>query len=119
MGITAIVFAWNPPAFLSILLWIGVGGIVSGAAGPPMIGLLWRRATKAGAIASFLTGVGLYATLLVGVGWNNPFGAAGVCVMAASAVMVLVRLFTKPMDAQYLERIFGRDYVESTAGTVR
>jgi hypothetical protein len=55
----------------------------------------------------------------VGVGWNNPFGAAGVCVMAASAVMVLVRLFTKPMDAQYLERIFGRDYVESTAGTVR
>ena len=115
VGLTAIVFAWNPPKFLSVLLWIGVGGIVSGAAGPLMVGLLWRRATKAGAIASFLTGVGLYATLLVGVGWNNPFGAAGVCVMAASAVMVLVSLLTKPMDAKYLERIFGRNYVAPEA----
>ena len=108
VGVSAVVLAWNPPKFLAILLWMGVGGIVSGAAGPLMIGLLWKRATRAGAIASFLTGIARYATLLIGIGWNNPFGAAGVCVLAASAVMVIVSLMTRPMDEKLLQRIFGR-----------
>jgi len=46
-----VIIAWNPPEFLAILLWIGVGGIVSGLAGPVLIGSLWRRATKAAAIS--------------------------------------------------------------------
>jgi SSS family transporter len=115
VGVSAVILAWDPPKFLAVLLWIGVGGIVSGAAGPLMIGLLWRRATRAGAIASFLTGVGLYATLWLGIGWKNPFGAAGVCVMVASAVMVVVSLMTRPMDERYLARIFGRDSAEGGA----
>jgi SSS family transporter len=113
VGASAVAMAWNPPKFLAILMWIGVGGIVSGAAGPLMIGLLWKRATRAGAIASFVTGVVLYTTLLVGIGWDNPFGAAGVCVMAASAVMVIVSLLTRPMDAEYLQRIFGREFAQA------
>ena len=107
VGAVAVVLAWNPPKFLSVLLWIGVGGIVSGAAGPLVVGLLWRRATRAGAIASFFTGVLLYAGLYVVVGWTNPFGVAGVCVLAASAMMVLISLMTRPMDERYLARIFG------------
>lgn len=31
----------DPPQFLSVMLWIGVGGIVSGLAGPVLIGSLW------------------------------------------------------------------------------
>ncbi len=106
VGVAAVYLAWSPPKFLSILLWIGVGGIVSGAAGPLVIGLLWKRATRAGAIASFLTGVVLYTTLLVIVEWKNPFGAAGVCVTLASVVMIVVSLLTKPMDPAHLERVF-------------
>jgi len=107
VGVVAVVLAWNPPKFLSVLLWIGVGGIVSGAAGPLVIGLLWRRATRAGAIASFFTGVLLYAGLYVVVGWKNPFGVAGVCVLAGSATMIVVSLLSRPMDERYLQRIFG------------
>jgi SSS family transporter len=106
VGVLAIMLAWNPPRFLAILLWIGIGGIVSGAAGPLLIGSLWRRGTKAGAIASFLTGVILYAVLYVVVGWKNPFGVAGTCVIAGSVVMVLVSLFTKPLPDEHLDRMF-------------
>jgi Na+/proline symporter len=107
VGLAAIALAWNPPDFLSVLLWIGVGGIVSGAAGPLLVGSLWRRATRPAAIASFLTGVVLYATLWLVIGWENPFGAAGVCVTVASLVMVAVSLLTKPLDPDYLDRIFN------------
>ncbi len=106
VGVAAVFLAWSPPKFLAVLLWIGVGGIVSGAAGPLVVGLLWKRATREGAIASFVIGVALYTTLLVIVEWKNPFGAAGVCVTVASLVMIVVSLLTKPMDPAHLERVF-------------
>ncbi len=107
VAIAAVSLAWNPPKFLVILIWIGVGGIVSGAAGPLLIGSMWKRATRAGAIASFLTGVGLYAVLHGIVGWANPLAAAGACVIAASVVMVVVSLLTKPLPQELIDRVFG------------
>ncbi len=107
VAVAAVALAWNPPKFLAILLWIGVGGIVSGAAGPLLIGSMWRRATKAGAIASFCTGVGLYFYLYVIHGWKNPFGVAGTCIITASVVMVVVSLFTKPLSRELLDQTFG------------
>lgn len=106
VGAVAVWMAWSPPKFLAVLLWIGIGGIVSGATGPLLIGSLWRRATKAGAIASFLTGVLLYAYLYVIYGWKNPFGVAGTCVVAAAVVMVVVSLLTKPLPQEHLDRVF-------------
>jgi SSS family transporter len=105
-ALTAMVLAWNPPRFLAVLLWIGVGGIMSGAAGPLLVGAMWRRATKPAAIASFLTGTLLYAALWLVVGWENPFGAAGVCVLVASSVMVVVSLLTKPLSPELLDAVF-------------
>jgi SSS family transporter len=103
----AIFLAWNPPEFLAVLLWIGVGGIMSGAAGPLLIGSMWRRSTKPAAIASFVVGVLAYAYIYIGIGWQNPFGVAGVCVVLACTVMVVVSLFTKPLPDAYLDQIFS------------
>ncbi len=108
----AVAMSWNPPEFLSILLWIGIGGIVSGMAGPILIGSLWRRANKTGAIASFIVGVVGYALIytgsldLLGVD-GNPFAAAGYSVIIASAVMVIVTLLTRPMPEEFVNSIFG------------
>lgn len=113
VAFAAIALAWNPPQFLAVLLWIGVGGIVSGAAGPLLIGSLWKRATRPAAIASFLTGVLLYASFWLVIGWQNPFGVAGVCVTVASLVMVVVSLLTRPMDPELLDRIFNPQRVEA------
>ena len=79
---------------------------MSGAAGPLLVGSLWRRATRAGAIASFLVGVLLYASFWLIFDWQNPFGAAGTCVLVGSVVMVVVSLMTRPMPAEQLDRIF-------------
>lgn len=103
----ALWLAWYPPEFLAVLLWIGVGGIMSGAAGPLVIGSMWRRSSKAGAIASFCVGVLSYAAMWLIVGWQNPFGAAGVCVILGSIVMIVVSLLTEPMPEEKLDEIFS------------
>ncbi len=113
VGLAAVGLAWNPPKFLAVLLWIGVGGIVSGMTGPLFIGSLWKRATKTAAILSFLTGVLLYAYLYLIYGWKNPFGVAGTCVVVTSVVMVVASLLTRPLPQEHLDRIFSSDKAAS------
>ena len=108
----AVAMSWNPPEFLVILLWIGIGGIVSGMVGPILVGNLWRRANKTGTIASFMVGVVGYALIytgsldLFGVD-GNPFAVAGHSVMIASAVMAVVALLTRPLPEEFVNSIFG------------
>ncbi|MBO8172261.1 MAG: sodium:solute symporter family protein [Bacillaceae bacterium] len=104
--------AYNPPASLAIFLWIGVGGMVSGLAGPLAIGGLWKRANKQGAIASFVVGVLCYAFLYLG--WvpgleaiKNPFAASAYSIMVAVPVMVIVTLLTRPMPQKFIDDIYG------------
>ncbi len=107
-----IYLSYDPPASLAMFLWIGVGGMVSGLAGPLAIGALWKRANKQGAVTSFTVGVLAYATLYQG--WipgleaiTNPFAASAYSIMVASVVMVVVTLATKPMEQTFLEGIYG------------
>jgi SSS family transporter len=107
----------NPPASLAIFLWIGVGGMVSGLAGPLAIGGLWKRANKQGAVSSFTVGVICYAALYQG--WlpgleaiTNPFAASGYSIMVASIVMVIVTLLTKPMSQEFVDSIYGKSATE-------
>lgn len=88
--------AWNPPQFLSVFMWIGIGGIVSATAGPLVVGALWKRATKSGAIVSLLLGTGTYwfVYLPFGLNFSNPFGAAGIGVLVSMLTMVIFTLAT-------------------------
>lgn len=106
--------SYNPPASLAMFLWIGVGGIVSGLAGPLCIGALWRRANKQGAVTSFCVGVLAYAVIYQG--WipgieaiTNPFAASGYSILLASSVMIIVSLLTKPMSKEFVDGLFGSE----------
>ena len=113
VGVVACWLAWEPPQFLAVLLWMGVGGILSGATGPLLIGSLWKRATKAGAIASFLVGVigfgisVIYCFVLKDVPYKNPFVIAGLCIIAAAITMVVVSLLTKRLPQSHVDDMFG------------
>ena len=113
VGVVACWLAWNPPQFLAVLLWMGVGGILAGATGPLLIGSLWKGATKTGAIASFLVGVisfGLgivYCFVLKEVPFKNPFAVAGTCIIIAAVTMIVVSLFTKKMPQEHVDDMFG------------
>ena len=113
VGVVACWLAWNPPQFLAVLLWMGVGGILAGATGPLLIGSLWKGATKTGAIASFLVGVisfgvGIvYCFVLKEVPFKNPFAVAGTCIIIAAVTMIVVSLFTKKLPQEHVDDMFG------------
>jgi len=113
VGVVACWLAWNPPQFLAVLLWMGVGGILAGATGPLLIGSLWKGATKTGAIVSFLVGVisfGLgivYFFVLKEVPFKNPFAVAGTCIIIAAVTMIVVSLFTKKLPQEHVDDMFG------------
>ncbi|CAM3849295.1 sodium:solute symporter family protein [Alkalicoccus chagannorensis] len=92
----AIVIAWSPPEFLSIFMWIGIGGIMSATAGPLIVGALWKRATKVAAISSLLAGTISYWIIYLpfGFDFSNPFGAAGLGVIIGMATMYFVTIAT-------------------------
>ena len=113
VGVVACWLAWEPPQFLAVLLWMGVGGILSGATGPLLIGSLWRRATKSGAIASFLVGVigfgasVIYCFVFKDVPYKNPFVIAGLSIIAAAVTMIVVSLLTKRLPQAHVDDMFG------------
>ncbi|SES94660.1 sodium/proline symporter [Salinibacillus kushneri] len=86
-----ILLAWSPPQFLSIFMWIGIGGIVSATAGPLVVGALWKRSTRQGAISALLAGTISYWIIYLPFGFDvsNPFAAAGLGVFISMVVMVV------------------------------
>ena len=94
--ILAGIVAWNPPEFLSIFMWIGIGGIVSATAGPLVIGTLWKRANRKSAVISLIAGTisywVIYLPFLLDV--SNPFAAAGMGVLISMITMVVATLTT-------------------------
>ncbi|WP_181347711.1 sodium:solute symporter [Thalassobacillus sp. CUG 92003] len=99
--IVGVFMAWNPPQYLSIFMWIGIGGIVSATAGPLVVGSLWTSSTRAGAIASLLAGTLAYWIIYLpfGFGVSNPFAAAGSGVLISMATMVVFTLIAPKKDA--------------------
>src|SRR5699024_6542582 len=96
--IAAILMALNPPKFLSVFMWIGIGGIVSATAGPLVVGALWKRSTRGGAITSLLAGTIVYWVVYLpfGFDFSNPFGAAGLCVLISMINMIVYTLTMTP-----------------------
>ncbi|NPV69555.1 MAG: sodium:solute symporter family protein [Firmicutes bacterium] len=56
IGLAAMFFAFNPPKLLTMLYTAAVGLIVSSLFAPVVLGIWWKRANDAGAIAGLLAG---------------------------------------------------------------
>jgi len=99
--IAAVYIAWSPPEYLSIFMWIGIGGMMAGTAGPLIVGSLWKRATKTAAISSLLAGTISYWVIYLPVGFDfdNPFGASGLGVIIGMVTMYVVTLMTSNKDS--------------------
>jgi Na+/proline symporter len=71
---------------------------------PVLLGLYWRRASQAGAVASMLVG---FAVCAVWYALGEPYIGAVVPGVTASVVaMILVSLATRPVEAARLEPFF-------------
>lgn len=105
--IVAAIVALNPPQYLSIFMWIGIGGIVSSTAGPLVIGSLWKRANKTSAIISLLVGTAAYWIIYLPFGFDvsNPFAAAGLGVIISMITMVIAVLATTKKNEDNLAEV--------------
>ena len=112
---------------IALLIWAGVGGMVAAICGPMFAGILWQRATKAGALAGFVAGGVSFMVLkleMINVEWFvggaleapgtwlaqqgvNPFSCAALGAFASILVMVIVSCVTEPPAQAHLQRVFG------------
>ena len=112
---------------VSLIVWIGIGGMMAAFAGPLMVGALWQGVTKAGAYAGLLAGITvfiiLHAQLLDPVWFEggvlfsmvdwlykegpNPYSCAVMGEIASIALTVAVSKSTQPLPQEHLDELFG------------
>ena len=114
-GAVAVLLSIQPVEYLQQLIVLGGGGSAAAFLMPVAMGLYWRRATGAGALAAMLVGAGTVAALT----WMKlaPLGLEPfVWSLPASAITgVAVSLMTSPPDSKLVARLF--DDQRSTTAT--
>lgn len=126
-GVVAALAVFNPPELLSILLWVGIGGIISSLTGPVFVGLFWKGATAFGATAAASLAFCLYFAIHLGPQfglyegmspWNaNPFASTGVASMVGLALTVLLSPLGKRLPEEHLEPLHAVEAEHEWHGT--
>ncbi len=106
--ITAIVIIWafNPPAMVLTLTSWAFSLIAGGLIVPVYVGLYWKRATNAGAVAAIIAGV--LGTLLWYV-TKSPLGIPPFvmgCVFSLLAMFIASKL-SKPLPQEFIDELFA------------
>lgn len=129
------VMAWSLMSVnVSLIVWIGVGGMMASFAGPLVVGALWRGVTRAGAyaglLAGFITFIILHTRMLDPVWFQpgaihdavtwlygegpNPFSCAVMGEILSIAFTVTVSRLTRPLPDSHINQMFGDIQPEPT-----
>ncbi len=127
--------AIKPPELLAWLIWVGIGVMLSTFVLPLLAGLYWRRATKAGAIASMAAG--FVSSLVFGAlhkygpafpkegphTWIHylcyrplPVHFSFYAFLVALVVLVAVSLLTRPTRSEILDKTETGFFIADRAG---
>ena len=128
VGLVVTVAALRPPQFLQYLIIFTGAGMACTFLAPTVLGLYWRRATRAGALAGLVSGFLCVAVLWLlgysGVGKEGKEGAAAqafaplylfgldplIFGLAGSFLLgILVSLYTQPLPRAHVDRYFLAD----------
>ncbi len=114
--IVAVAAVRTPPQYLSILLWVGIGGIISAYSGPYLVGTFREETSKTAAIIAFVVAFGVYFVIHLGPqfglyeGWypynQNPFASTGIGLIISCMVTYIVSQFTEPLPTSHLDEVF-------------
>lgn len=126
--VAAIALAWSTRhKNVALLVWMGIGGMTAATAAPMFLGVLWRGATRAGALTGFVVGGTVFSVLHAGLvepewfsgstleaagTWLaaqgvNPYACATIGAGCSVVCMVAVSCFTPPPSEAHLRRAFG------------
>jgi len=114
---------------VSLVVWIGVGGMMAAFAGPLVLGALWSGVTLKGAYAGLLGGFGVFIVLhsqilepawFTGVGLEgavtwlrgegpNPYSCAVMGEIVSIVLTVVVSKLTQPLSQSHIDELFGAE----------
>jgi len=114
---------------VTLLIWVGLGGMMAGLTGPLILGALWSGVTRTGAVAGFLSGAAFFALLrtdlvvqasgAIGapggitdwltVQMPNPYSCTAIAMLAGTLVTVVASWCSKPLPEEHLQQVFGYD----------
>jgi SSS family transporter len=113
---------------VTLIVWIGIGGMMAAFAGPLMVGALWKGVTRQGAYAGLLGGISVFVVLhaqLLDPAWfmagsmmngivdwlyhegPNPYSCAVMGEIVSIAMTVLVSKITAPLPESHINNMFG------------
>ncbi|WP_083465330.1 sodium:solute symporter [Thalassobacillus sp. C254] len=103
VGIVVMLLSLNPPAFLIVLYTAAVGFMVSSLFSPIVLGIWWKKASRAGAIIGLLTGS--ISFLICFIFFSMPYNSEILIALPVSLVsMYVVSLFSEKPSKQIIEK---------------
>jgi len=107
--VAAIALAMTQPKLVQWIIFFSLGGIVTAAIAPIVLGLFWKRGNRWGALASICSGITLYVLAFTVVPEIGVFGMhpSFPCTVAAAVVYVVVSLLTPPPEEDILRTFWG------------
>jgi sodium/pantothenate symporter len=105
-GLISLAIAYRPPGLVLAITAFAWAVIASSCLWPVVLGVYWKRGTRAGAMWSMVVGAA------VALGWmiaGRPFGVHGFIpgVLVSLIVFVVVSLLSKPPDRSLIDRAWG------------
>ena len=114
---------------VTLLVWIGSGGMMAAFAGPLVLGALWRGVTLKGALAGLILGMGTFILLHSGILWKlidpsslgmlsviaqwlegettNPYSCAALGEMVSVSATWAVSKLSQPLSQEHVGSMFG------------
>ena len=105
-GLVSLGIAYRPPALVLVITAFAWAVIASACLWPVVLGVYWRRGTRAGATASMLAGGGV---ALAWMAAGKPLGVHGFIpgVFASLVIFIVVSLVTEPPPRDVVARAWG------------
>ena len=115
--VAAIALAMTQPKLVQWIILFALGGIVTAAIAPIVLGLFWKRGNRWGALASICSGITLYVLAFTVAPEIGVFGMhpSFPCTVAAAVVYVLVSLATPPPSEDILQTFWGKARQKNSA----
>lgn len=100
--------AWQQWDFIVTLMSLSWGSVAGAFMAPYVLGLFWKRGTRAGAFAGMFAGLATNIILFFVLGAKNSPLAASIAMLVPFIVMPAVSLLTKPPSPDVIKKAFDK-----------